>query len=267
MPRQTWSREELLVAFNLYCKLPFGQYHARNRQVIELARLLARTPGAVAMKLCNYASFDPTHQRRGIRGLQHAAKSDERIWQEFNQDWERLAIESEQAALRLKGMNPEDVPLEESTQTQGLLQELIPPAERATESTQLVKVRLRQAFFRQTVLASYEHQCCICALPCESLLIASHIIPWAERPDLRVNPRNGLCLCALHDRAFDRGLLSISQDYSVCISEELDRLLPQEVIELMLVRFRRAPIRLPEKFKPDPAFLLYHQTNIFRAGS
>jgi hypothetical protein len=59
MPRRFWTRNELIVAFNLYCKMRFGQLHRRNPQVIQLANQLGRTPSAVAMKLCNFAAFDP----------------------------------------------------------------------------------------------------------------------------------------------------------------------------------------------------------------
>src|SRR5436309_2927648 len=103
MPRRPWSRDELIVAFNLYCKLRFGQCHGRNRHVIELANGLRRTPNAVAMKLCNFASFDPSHQRRGISGLGNASRADKEVWDEFNADWNRLAVESERAARELLG--------------------------------------------------------------------------------------------------------------------------------------------------------------------
>ena len=64
-----WSRDELVVAMNLYCKLPFGQLHERNPVIIKLAEQIGRTSGSVAMKLCNFASLDPVQQARGIKGL------------------------------------------------------------------------------------------------------------------------------------------------------------------------------------------------------
>src|SRR5258708_7425256 len=67
------------------------------------------------------------------------------------------------------------------------------------------KVRRHQAFFRQTVLSSYVSTCAVCGLDLQSLIVASHIIPWATEGALRVDPRNGICLCSIHDRAFDRG--------------------------------------------------------------
>ena len=47
-----------------------------NEYVIALAKKLDRTSSAVSMKLCNFASFDPIHQARGVSGLAHAAKGD-----------------------------------------------------------------------------------------------------------------------------------------------------------------------------------------------
>lgn len=48
-----WTRDEHILAFNLYCKLPFGKFHRNNPDVIALANLIHRTPSSVAMKLGN----------------------------------------------------------------------------------------------------------------------------------------------------------------------------------------------------------------------
>jgi len=256
MTRRTWSRVELIVAFNLYCKLTFGQLHSRNPRVVELAKLLGRTPGSVAMKLVNFASLDPTHQQRGIAGLKNTSKADQGIWDEFNADWTNLAAESEQAlrVLRQPGEPAGEVFVEEVTV----------PGE--TEREAVVKVRMGQAFFRTTVIASYGKLCCVCRLPEEQLLVASHIIPWAARADLRVNPRNGLCLCALHDRAFDRGLMTVEADLRVRLSRRLEDHLPDDVIEKMFVAYRGQTVQLPEKFKPEAEYLEFHRSAVFQAG-
>src|SRR4051794_30850924 len=183
MARRNWTRDELIVAFNLYCKLPFGQMHRGNPDVAELAGLLGRTPGAVAMKLVNFASLDPLHQRRGVSGLANSSRADTNIWNEFHGNWSQLGPESEQAYRRLRGQDAEVI--EEDRPTDD-------PAGRrrtsGTETQRILRVRLGQEFFRQVVLASYSTRCCICGLPDGRLLVASHIIPWAEREDLRVDP-------------------------------------------------------------------------------
>lgn len=257
MAGQLWTRDELIIAFNLYCKLPFGKYHRGNRQVIEMAQLLGRTPSAVAMKLCNFASHDPTHQRRGVGGLKNSSKSDEVIWNEFNANWDALAIESEQALEKLRRA----ATAEANAPTEPI--EL--DADTPTEAQRVVTVRLRQRFFRLTILAGYGTRCCVCSLNCGSLLVASHIVPWADRPDLRVNPRNGLCLCAIHDKAFDRGLMTVTESFTVSLSESIRRCLPATVIDQIFTAYDGTPIQLPEKFRPDPEFLRYHNENVFTA--
>lgn len=54
-----WNRDQLKLAYYLYCQLPFGKFHHRNPEVMKLATLIGRTPSAVAMKLSNFASLDP----------------------------------------------------------------------------------------------------------------------------------------------------------------------------------------------------------------
>jgi putative restriction endonuclease len=73
--RKNWSKQELILAFNLYCKLPFGQYRSTNKKVQELAKVIGRTPNAVALKLGNLARLDPFHQKRGVKGLQQGSYS------------------------------------------------------------------------------------------------------------------------------------------------------------------------------------------------
>ncbi|WP_292003167.1 hypothetical protein [Chlorobium sp.] len=93
--QKLWTRDELILAINLYCKLPFGRLHAKNPEVVMLASLIGRTPGSIAYKLVNFASLDPSLQARGIKGASNASKLDREIWNEFYQDWDRLPFESE----------------------------------------------------------------------------------------------------------------------------------------------------------------------------
>src|SRR5436190_11793885 len=64
-----WTREQRLIALNLYCKLPFGKLHKGNPLIIDVARKMGRSSSSLAMKLCNFASLDPVLQARGIKGL------------------------------------------------------------------------------------------------------------------------------------------------------------------------------------------------------
>src|SRR5579863_3155415 len=209
-PRRDWTRDELIVAFNLYCKIPFGRIHIRNPLVIELAKALGRTASAVSWKLANFARLDPSLQKRNITGATHGARAEVEIWNEFNNDWEKLAFESERLLSQLAVRTSEFV-----DETKNF------PEGKSREA--LIRARVNQGFFRAAVLASYGSRCCITGLSIPQLLTASHIVPWSIDVKNRTNPRNGLCLNALHDRAFDCGLLTVTLDMRVIISPRIKR--------------------------------------------
>lgn len=142
MPRRDWTREELIVAFNLYCKIPFGRIHIRNPQIIELAKAIGRTPSAVSWKLANFARLDPALQKRNIAGASHGAHAEVEIWNEFSNDWEGLAFESERLLDRISGRASR--PIEEA---------IALPEGKSRET--LVRARVNQSFFRAAVLAAY----------------------------------------------------------------------------------------------------------------
>lgn len=253
MIRRPWSRDELLIAFNLYCKTPFGRLHRHNPEIVQLATRLRRTPSAVAMKLSNFASLDPAHQRRNIAGLKNASQGDREIFDEFSSDWERLAFESEQAADRLasRAKTPNDS-----------ADEICAP-ELPTEREQLVRVRLVQRFFRAAVLASYGHRCAVCRIAIPELLNASHIIPWSADISKRADPTNGLAMCAFHDRAFDRGLVTVDESMRVLVAKKLFVDEPPRLHKVGLLQISGKHILLPDRFLPDKVALLFHRENIF----
>jgi len=250
LKRENWTREELLIAFNLYCKIPFGRIYQSNPVIIELANNIGRTPGAVAMKMVNFASLDPTHRQRNVKGLQHASKEDKRIWEEFHEDWENLASQSQRAIQQLS-----------KTTEQEEVFELSEPS--VTEIERSVKVRIVQRFFRDTVLASYNFNCAVCRISLPAMLNASHIIPWALDKQRRADPRNGMCLCALHDRAFDRGLIAVREDFKIAVSREIKTPNASKLHRIGLIEIEGEKINLPDRFGPDPIALAYHREKIF----
>jgi putative restriction endonuclease len=254
MPRKLWTHEELIVAFNLYCKIPFGKIHPRNPSIVSLANILGRSVNAVSWKLANFARLDPMLGQRNITGATHGGKRDIEIWTEFNSDWDRLAFESEKILARMKAQS-----LEASAQVD--LNEL--PKE-GKEREALIRLRVNQNFFRSSVLAAYNNKCCITGLAIPELLNASHIAPWATDIENRVNPRNGLCLNVMHDRAFDRGLITVTPDYYVRVSPRLKQG-SDSALQKFLLDYESATIRLPDRFMPGSAFLTYHNTSIFKA--
>ena len=97
------------------------------------------------------------------------------------------------------------------------------------------------------------------------LLVASHIVPWSKDVANRLNPRNGLCLSALHDRAFDSGLISLDNDYQIIISDKLKHK-ADEFTKLNLLSLQGKVITLPEKFLPDRVFLEKHRATFVSNG-
>jgi putative restriction endonuclease len=178
---KSWSRDELVVTFNLYCSMSFGVMHSRNPRIIEMARALGRTPGSVAMKLVSFASFDPAHQARGVTGLRGASRADRAIWDEFHSNWEQLAFESERRLDELLSIStePDRSP---GLQSSPLIQSSDPIHGVSTERTTILQVRTIQWFFRKAILAAYQNRCCVTGNPMPELLIASHILPWSQFP-------------------------------------------------------------------------------------
>jgi predicted restriction endonuclease len=249
---EKWSRSELIMAFNLYCRIPFGRIHKSNPVIIDLARKISRTPSAVAMKMVNFASLDPMHQQRNVKGLQHGSKQDKAIWDEFHEHWEELAFESQQAISKISDIE------EKLEREQFSFDPNIP-----TEAQRSVRVRLIQSFFRDTVLSSYNYSCAICRLNLRVLLNASHIIPWSADKSRRADPKNGLSLCVLHDRAFDRGLITVAEDFKVEVSEEVKIPRAPKLHRIGLLEIEGKKICLPDRFGPDPIAMAYHRNNIF----
>jgi len=254
MKNSNWSREELTIAFNLYCKTPFTKINATYKPVRELAPLINRSPGSLAMKLANFARLDPALQARGISGLKGGSKGDIEIWNEFNTDWERLAFESELILAQYKGASIEQqINISEEDM-------LIEGKERET----IVKVRINQAFFRSAVLASYNNRCCITGMSTPELLIAGHIIPWSLDTKNRINPANGLCMNSTHDKAFDNGLMTITPDYVIHFSETLLKNSIKDKTDVFILPYESKKITLPQKFLPKKEFLEFHNSTIFK---
>jgi putative restriction endonuclease len=264
MPKATsvpWTREQRLIALNLYCKLPFGKLHKGNPIIIDMAAKMGRTPSSLAIKLCNFASLDPVLQARGIVGMKGAANEDRIVWKEFHSNYSLLGEESEQL---LHDLFTHD----ENKEVDFLARDkarLVAPSG-PTESQATVKIRRGQQFFRQAVLTAYDVRCCICGINVPRLLVASHIKPWSQFPNDRLNPQNGLCLSTLHDAAFDEGLITLDAKLNVVLSKRLLRFFPQPTLELNFVPFEGKQIRLPDKLtEPNLGFLEFHRTNIFWA--
>ena len=248
-----WTSEQLKLAFAYYCQTPFGRLHSKNRDIIELAGLIGRTPSALAMKLVNFASLDPSITDTGRKGLSGASARDREIWNEFHADWERLALEAEQLRLQLLRERGVEVEGKRDIADEFTLGDYTGETRQA-----IVQQRIKQSFFRRAVLASYGGRCCISGVSDSRLLVASHIVPWREDKANRLNPSNGLCLSAIHDKAFDHHLFSLSDDHRVLLSSALEQTRDAFLRDVFHVIADRK-IELPERFIPQPEFVRTHR--------
>jgi putative restriction endonuclease len=252
--RGTFEKSELDTTTStglLQPVLPDSIWPVFTEGILRLSPLRAQLAvlQAPLQKLSNFASFDPAHRSRNVRGLSNTSDLDRELWKEFEASPNRIAQQSEDAINRLSPESGEREP----NFPEG-------PSERPL----IRSMRLVQSFFRRSVLASYGYKCSFCGLEIRELLNASHIIPWNVSVELRAHPSNGFCLCVLHDRAFDRGLLSVDADGRLLISKRVKKTTPLPLHRVAFLDLEGQRINLPGRFLPDEACLEYHRTSIFR---
>lgn len=259
-----WTRDELLVALNLYHKLTFGQFHARQPVIIEAAEKLGRNGNSLAMKLCNFASLDPALKLRGIKGLDGASALDRSVWNEFHSHLNEAAPASEQALRDLFEVG-EDSEIEVLPKVGIQVRRNVPTGD--TEVTANVKQRRGQDYFRNSVLNNFGGRCGITQMGLRELLIASHILPWGTHPAERLNVCNGLCLSRLHDAAFDRWLIAFDDDYRLLLSPRLKAELSQHVMAENFGVYAGERLKIPDDaVLPDARFLAQHRAVFVKKG-
>lgn len=249
-----WTRDQLILVINLYNKITFGQMHSRNPAVIALAGVIDRKPNAVALKLVNFASLDP---RLKQKGMEKTSVLDRLVWKEFSSDWGEHIFESEKLLSKKTNNSLEkiyNIDLENLTQREG------------TDIERLVKTRVNQDRFREAVFTNFNNQCCISGIGITGLLVASHIVPWSKDITNRLNPKNGLALNALLDRAFDNHLITITPDLEVKISSKFKKY--QEILSIKqnFIDYDGKTIIEPKKFYPDVDFLKMHNDKFAAKG-
>lgn len=201
------------------------------------------------MKIGNFGSFDNRLKEQGIVGLSNASKLDKEIFYEFNGKWDKLAYESKKLIAKYNGEqildNYKDIP-------------------NGYEKETLIKQRVHQQFFRQAVLVSYNGACCITGLSNPELLVASYIKPWKDSTsNEKTDPKNGLCLNSLYDKAFDRGFITISDKYEIIVSNKIRDICNGESVDKFFNILKGHKINLPEKFLPQKEYLQYHNDCIY----
>jgi len=131
---------------------------------------------------------------------------------------------------------------------------------------EVVKRRRRDPAFRVKVLQAYERRCAVCGFDArigDALfgLEAAHI-RWHQYhgPD---EVQNGVALCSLHHKAFDRGALALDDNLSILISRDLSG---HETVRQTLTIYSGQELKRPiaEADLPDQEYLHWHRKNVFR---
>jgi len=251
--RRNWTREETLKAFALYFILPSGKHDKKNADIIALANELQRTPSSIVLKLGNIKANDP--MKKG-KGLAHGSKLDAQIWEEYQQRGDELTAEAMNLLLDTA----------QRTDNPGIALEYVGRGlPEGKDRTVVATTRANQSYFRNALLDNYERHCCLTGLGLEPLLIASHIKPWstADPATERLSPENGLLLNALHDRAFDKGLITISPELHIVVSRKVPHLAEGRPEYDYLWHFHNQRIDVPGPFRPRREFIEYHNDVVF----
>jgi len=254
MARNLWTKEELILAFNLYLKIPFGKMHSTNKDIIHLANLIGRTPSSITLRLVNFASVDPALKARGVKGMDGGTKIVQPIWDEFFNNQEELVFLSEQILAQKENTSIEN-------KYQDILFDLIDL--KGENVIREVKTRVNQSVFRQMVLNNYSTKCAITGIDIPELLLASHIIPWSKNENERLNPENGICLSALYDKAFDKGLIGINHNYKIILSATIKNKKETSFYKNHFAPIENQRIADAITYFPRKEFLEYHLDTIF----
>ena len=253
MERRLWTREELILALSVYFQLPFGRLNHTTPEVKELARVLGRSENSAALRLVNFAACDPYIINSGRKGMTAGMSVCLPVWEEFSCDHERLFAEAQRIKASLLHQT-----IEKSLH-------ITPQDLEGKERTAVIRQRVNQSVFRTMILSNYEERCAITGINIPELLVAGHIIPWADStPQQKLNPENGICLSALYDKAFDQGLITISpDDYSVILSAALREYESQDYFDKHFRSICGKTITMPIEHQPNRDFLAYHRDKIF----
>ncbi len=241
------------MALSVYFQLPFGRLNRTTPEVKELAKLIGRNDNSAALRLVNFAACDPYIINSGRKGMISGIGVCKPIWDEFADDKDRLFNE----AQRIKADKLHKSIEETLNITQHELE--------GKEKSGVIKQRVNQSVFRSMILYNYERRCAITGINIPDLLVASHIIPWVDStPQQKLSPENGICLSALYDKAFDRGLITISpDDYTVRLSSALHEYETQEYFDRYFGSISGRKIKMPIEHQPDRDFLAYHRDKVF----
>lgn len=246
-----WTREDVIIAYALYCVIPFSKVNNSNQTIKDAAAIMERSPASLKMRICNLAALDPDFLATGRTGLASVANLDREVYAEFSSDWQRLSSTAEE----LLGLPIFDIaePIYNG------------PDRRRRKTYAEISDKQARRFFRKSVIAAYEARCCISGMTIPQMLIASHIKPYAvsDIQTERANPANGLLLNAFYDRAFDQGLMTVLPDLTILISNQVKEVYTDERTREWLYAIEGTKIKRPARFAPNRDLLAYHNEYVF----
>lgn len=250
------TADETVMAFTLYKSIRAAQIDGNDECVRSLARALGRKPGSVAKKIGNIQSHDANRCLQGKVGLTHGSKFDELVWQWSEEEGDALLERGlDMINGRTSFLTPNmEIQLEQPVTLPVGLEREVTRAE-----------RVNQNYFRNTLLKNYDHRCCLTGLSVETLLVASHIKPWAaaDAKTERLAADNGLLFNAFHDRAFDRGLITLDRDLRIVVSPIVPH---DEVSDKWIRDFEGSRISVPKVMPPALEFIEYHNDCVFKSA-
>lgn len=245
MTRVKWSKEEVIVAYALYCITPLNKLNTSNLVIQQVSDLINPSLQSLVMRMRNFIALDENNKSKGLKNI---AKIDREIYEEFKTDWKSLASFAEDfIGLSIFNTSP------------------INGSKILSSLTDRYKVNKERQFFRASVFATYEGACTISGLTIPSLLTASHIKPYSacKNSNERTTPENGILLNAFYDKAFDKGLFTICPNFKIYITKELKHI-DDSCVQNWLAILPSTSVFVPKRFCPRQEFLEYHNDMVFR---
>ena len=244
-----WAKEDIIAAYALYCITPLNKINPSNKLIKQVAEICNKSTSSFVMRMRNFQYLDPLANEGGKKGLAHVAKTDKQIFEQFRNDWGNLSSEAE-SIIKLN--------IFEATPEKG--------AKRLSSLTDRNKVNRERIAFRKYVEAAYNSKCCISGMEIATLLRASHIKPFnqCKNTNERTNPRNGLLLNVLYDDAFDKGLITITKDYKIRVSDIVKEYSDNDFTKESIINLEGNKIILPRDCYPLPEYIEYHNDMIFK---
>lgn len=278
-PAPSWSEAETVLALAIAVygdparlggtKVRRDGSTRQDPVVQRVAEAVGRTDDAVVLKVMNLRTI----LTGGERGMSHGSRTDMRVVEDYAQHLDDLVAAItvvEQAAPAARGTLEALTVVPSDMDVPGFPSEPHAGEPLVTERLAWQAQRVGQGLFRSRVLRNFGHACGFCGLQSRKpesnsfLLVASHVLPWRTATShQRLDPSNGVALCAIHDRAFDWGFMTLDDTLSIKVSAAAERhYAPQERVEAELLRFDGQPLR-EHAVPPAEPYLAHHREAVF----